>query len=359
MGKKRISKKFKKKVNKSQKPNSSSPIIQGITYSNIKFIKNNHKDYIIYMNLIHNKKYILAASEYKITIHDPNTYNQLSEKKITSSSLTEIIELTNGNIVAISNTDYYFLKINDDNSIEKIKQISYMNPLITSGLFQVNDEIIAIGRDKFIFFYDFIKYENFITLTPDNIVRSCIQLNDHDNMMLISDKCVAFYNLLTYDQYKYFEFPNNEIKKYIFLDKEDKEILFYSENFIGIYNVNEEKLIKEIKPKIIISCLIKLKDKNNIVIGGTEGTIFVYNLDSDQNIINYKLGNCCIYGIFELSNDRILFNCTNNKIVLANYIQGIIYYKKKSKKITKFKKGILMDNNDLIIGCKGNFIILN
>ncbi len=358
MGKKRISKKFKKS-NKSQKPNSSSPIIQGITYSNIKFIKNNHKDNIIYMNLIQNKKYILAASNYKITLHDSITYNQLSEIKITNSPLTEIIELTNGMIVAITNSDYYFLKIDNNNSIEKINHISYINPQITSGLFQLNDEIIVIGRDKLIFFYDFNKYENIITLTPDNIVLSCIQLNDPDNMMLISYNCVSFYHLLTYDQYKYFEFPNNEIKKCIFLDKEDKEILFYSENFIGIYNINEEKLIKEIKTKITISCLIKLKDKNYIVIGGIDGSVFVYNLDSEQNIINYKMGNCCIYGIFELSNDRILFNCTNNKIVLANYIQGIIYYKKKSKKINEFKKGILMDNNDLIIGCKNNFILLN
>ena len=358
MAKKRISKKIKK-IYKSQNQNSSSPIIQGITYSNIKFIKNNHKNIIIYLNLIQNKKYILAASEYKITLHDSKTYNKLSENKIINGPLTEIIELTNGTIVAISDTDYYFFKIDKDNIIEKINHISYMFPQITSGLFQVNDETIAIGREKLVYFYDFIKYENIITLTPINFIKSCVQLNDHDNMMLISDQCVSFYNLLTYDQYKYFEFPNNEIKKYIFLDNEDKEILFYSENFIGIYNINEEKLIKEIKLKNIISCIIKLKDKNYIVIGGTDGSVFVYNLDSLQNIINYKMGNCCIYGIFELSNDRILFNCSNNKIVLANYIQGIIYYKKKSKKITEFKKGILMDNNDLIIGCKGNFVVLN
>ena len=78
MAKKRISKKIKK-IYKSQNQNSSSPIIQGITYSNIKFIKNNHKNIIIYLNLIQNKKYILAASEYKITLHDSKTYNKLSE----------------------------------------------------------------------------------------------------------------------------------------------------------------------------------------------------------------------------------------------------------------------------------------
>ena len=105
MAKKRISKKIKK-IYKSQNQNSSSPIIQGITYSNIKFIKNNHKNIIIYLNLIQNKKYILAASEYKITLHDSKTYNKLSENKIINGPLTEIIELTNGTIVAISDTDY-------------------------------------------------------------------------------------------------------------------------------------------------------------------------------------------------------------------------------------------------------------
>ena len=360
MGKKRIFKKIKNNKKPLSQNKNSYAITQRMTYSNIKFIKNFHKNNIIFLKLLQNKKYILACSENKITIHDSKTYEKLSEKKKSHHPFKKIIELTNENIVAISDSEYFFLRIhNDNNSIEDIKEISYMFPQTTSGLFQVNDEIIAIGRDKLIFFYDFIKYENIITLTPEKIVKSCIQLNDKEKMMLISNDSVSFYNLLTYDQIQYIQFNNNEFKKYIFLNFENKKILFYSENFIGIYNIKEGKLIKEIKPKNVISCLIKLKNKNYIVIGGNDGSVFVYDLDSNQDIINYKMGDHLIYEIFELSNNRILFNCSYNEIIISNYINGIVYFKKQSNKISEFINGIFMDNNDLIIGYKKYFIILN
>ena len=357
MGKKKLKLRGIPKKKKETK-NSNSPIIEGITYENIKYIKNDHKERIIFFSLTRNKKNIILSSENKITLHSINTYEKLSEKKKLKYPIKKVLELENEEIILVTDLEYFFLKINEENNFEEIKYIEYNFPQKTTGLFQVNEELIAIGKESAIFFYDFNKFENIITLTPQNYVNSCVQLNNIELMMLLYDDSLSFYNLLTYDQVKFIQFNKKEFRNFLFLDNEDKNILFYYKNFIEIYNIenDSENLIQT---KNTISCIIKLKEKKFIVVGEVNGNISIYNSDNYQNVITFQISNGKIDFILELSNERILFNDDKNKIILANYIKGTIYIKKKIRKLNTINKGILMDNNDLVLVSSNNFIILN
>jgi hypothetical protein len=66
--------------------------------------------------------------------------------------IKKVLELENEEIILVTDLEYFFLKINEENNFEEIKYIEYNFPQKTTGLFQVNEELIAIGKESAIFF---------------------------------------------------------------------------------------------------------------------------------------------------------------------------------------------------------------
>lgn len=140
------------------------------------------------------------------------------------------------------------------------------------------------------------------------------------------------------------------------INNDNDTIIIYSNNYFHIFNIKQLKITKSKKVDNGCNVIIKLNYKEYISIGGN-GIIEIFDLKTFSNVTKINLCKCQINSIFEVTENKIIFNIDKNKMAMINYINGVVIYEIYIKNSRYLRKGLLMPNEKLLLGCANNFVL--
>lgn len=360
------------KTNKKIKSYTKEPINNkklNIKYQNITFLKNPHTTTITHFFFIQFKKYFITASKEKISL-----YNSTDLKLENSISLYKepkfIIELSNGIIITASHSNIIYFNL--VNNPKKNLQFNVLKEILLefeyqgiNGLFEIDSKSYLICKPSYIEIYNSTDFNrnkkiDFNGKIPINYeeygteYKSSYLLNDKKTLMIFSHTEYYLFDIINEKKILSQKLIEYKIPKII--NNDNDTIIIYSNNYFHIFNIKLLKITKSKKVDNGCNVIIKLNYKEYISIGGN-GIIEIFDLKTFSNVTKINLYKCQINSIFEVTENKIIFNIDKNKMAMINYIIGVVIYEIYIKNSRYLRKGLLMPNEKLLLGCANNFVL--
>ena len=232
---------------------------------------------------------------------------------------------------------YNDIPIKEKQNLSNISNIDYNNYSTTIN--SINEMNIKYSKYKIIRFLEIIGENN----KPFEYVK---ELNNTKFIIAgTEDKLIRYDN--SYNNEKKINFPN--CKYYGFCELEKDKILFYSNNILKLYSLENLKEMKgEIKniSNIIFKNIIQIK-RDKFIICSENNILQMKNLTNNNQQKFKEIYKKAYRGAIKINNNHYAF--TSNRI-LSNGEDEIIIFNKISKKFTEIKGySFLLSKNNLSI----------
>ena len=272
------------------------------------------------------------------------------------NSLGDVIELSNGEILACNSNTLYLFQITSEHKLMEVKSavISKYN-ISTLAIMENKDNNYVIFQQNNFYIINSKTFRQ-IKKEPHNTQSDLsdvvqIQKMNKSNYALISVKNgnkIIKCDLTTLNKNKvvYSQVNTPSYLHFIFVDNNDEQLLIYSTTLLILFSLQTYQTITNLQLSNAIHKLHITSNKLYCILSHSNGYISIYNLNTFTLLHNIKLSEIPIHCIHELPNDMIYINIDKNRFRLINYINTNTITTINIPFSKDYRKGILISTTN-------------
>ena len=290
--------------------------IQLSNFYNIKTI-NVHSNKINSLILLNDNRIASCSSDKTIRIFNPSN-NYHCDETITERiySFDLIYQLEDGTLVSCTSEPSIHIgnfTIEKPHTITISKVISLPNNRMASSSY---DKTIKIWKSAPPYSDTPIK----VFKDHSTIVISLLYIKERDIMISGSPKEIILRNMSTYQVITVMKGVSACMNNAIFQIDKDRIIVGGIEE-IQIVNIEKGIIEKEIKNLLFryVCCYLKLRDNKTILIGCTQASLCLYNIETNKYIFTTDMHEEAITGLIRINDDTIVSSSRDKTIKVWKY----------------------------------------
>ena len=284
------------------------------------------------------------------------------------NSLGDVIELSNGEILACNNNTLYLFQITSEHKLMEVKStvISKYN-ISTLAIMENKDNNYVIFQQNYFYIINSITFRQ-ITKEPHNNQSDLsdviqIQKMNKSNYALLSLKTgnrILKCDLTTLNKNEvvYSQTNTSSYFHFIFVDNNDEQLLIYSTTLLILLSLQTYQTITNLQLSNALHKIHITTNKLYCIVSHSNGFISIYNLNTFTLLHNIKVSEIPILCIHELPNDMIYINIDKNRFRLINYTNSTTINTINISFSKDYRKGMLISSNDKYITANSKQILI-